>query len=573
VTPDDGYVSGRHRHRLHRRTAAAAAAALAVLVVAVGLRFGLPMLADAGCTGTLKLTVAVAKDIAPSVQETAQEWAAGQQSKKGPCLTVAITPAEPSDVAAAISREQKASLSGLDTATGTVAVPDVWIADSSTWLVRLRAAVPGLTFDEAGSVALSPVVMAMPATLAEKAGWPDRKLTFKDLVGDITTSTTLRSGIVEPARDAVGLSGLLALDATAGASLPGVLHALATGRSALRANLLQEFPQAADEASVASALGFAPLSEQDVITYNSASPSVPLAAIYPAPAPLPLDYPFLIMPGAADAQVTAADSLYQALRTRAAADRLGRAGFRNPDGTVTGPFSQPTGAPATVTAPAAGKQIVDPVAVNRALAGWSGVVAPARLLAVLDASKSMADPVSGAGDASRMAATLDAARGGLSLFSDDWQVGLWEFDGTTHRQLVPIGQLINNRSDAARSLNDITPHGADSGLYRTILDAYRAVQQGWQAGRVNSVLVMTDGVTGPKGGDLALTDLQAQLKALKDPGRPVQIVIVGVGDSVARAPLDEITRTVGGGVFVASDPSQVADVFSQAIALRVAVSR
>ncbi|MDT4990401.1 MAG: hypothetical protein QOH97_293 [Actinoplanes sp.] len=540
-------------------------------MVAVGLRFGLPMLADAGCTGQLRLTVAVAEDIAPVVRQTAQAWSAGEADRKGLCVTVAITAAEPSDVAAAISREQKASLSGLDTATGTVAVPDVWIADSSTWLVRLRAAVPGLSVAQEGSIALSPVVLAMPAPVAQKAGWPDRELTYRDLVREVTTSTTLRSGIVEPARDAVGLSGLLALNSTAGSALPGVLHALATGRSALRANLLQEFPQASDEASVASALGFAPLSEQDVITYNNASPSVPLVAVYPSPAALPLDYPFLVMPGAASAQAAAAESLYHALR--GSADSLSRAGFRNADGSSAASFSRPTGAPATIATPQPGRQLVDVVAINRALAGWSGVVAPARLLAVLDASRSMTDPVVRGGGDSRMAVTLAAARGGLGLFSDDWQVGIWEFDGATHRQLVPIGQLINNRSDVARSLTGIAAHGPDTGLYRTILDAYKAVQQGWQAGRVNSVLVMTDGVNAATGGDLTLTDLQAQLTALKDPGRPVQIVIVGVGDAVARAPLDEITRTVGGGVFVATDPTQVVDVFSRAIALRVAVSR
>ncbi|MDT5034168.1 MAG: hypothetical protein QOC94_4339, partial [Actinoplanes sp.] len=270
-------------------------------------------------------------------------------------------------------------------------------------------------------------------------------------------------------------------------------------------------------------------------------------------------------------QAAAAESLYHALR--GSADSLSRAGFRNADGSSAASFSRPTGAPATIATPQPGRQLVDVVAINRALAGWSGVVAPARLLAVLDASRSMTEPVVRGGDDSRMSATLAAARGGLGLFSDDWQVGIWEFDGATHRQLVPIGQLINNRSDVARSLTGIAPHGPDTGLYRTILDAYKAVQQGWQAGRVNTVLVMTDGVNAATGGDLALTDLQAQLTALKDPGRPVQIVIVGVGDSVARAPLDEITRTVGGGVFVATDPAQVVDVFSQAIALRVAVSR
>ena len=531
------------------------------------------MFADAGCAGQVKLTVAAAPAIAPEVRAAAQDMSAGSAARSGPCFTVDVLAAEPSDVAAAVSRQQKASLSGLDTASGTVAVPDAWIPDSSTWLVRLRAAVPGFTVTDEGSAALSPVVLAMPEPVAKPLGWPAKKLTYQDLVTQVTTSTTLRAGIVEPGRDAVGLSGLLALDAAAGDALPAVLHALATGRSALRANLLQQFPQDKDAASIGSALGLAPLSEQDVVAYNATSPAVPLAAVYPSPAPAALDYPFVVMPGAGSAQTSAAASLYQALRSPAAVDRLGRAGLRNPDGTSPGTFRAPTGAPGTVAAPKAGKQAVVATQINRALAAWSGVVAPARLLAVVDASRSMADPVAKNGKGTRMQAMVEAARDGLSLFSDDWQVGIWEFDGATHRQLVPIGPLINNRSDVADALGTITPHNTDAGLYRTILDAYRAVQDGWQAGRVNSVLVMTDGVAGPKQGDLALADLLAQLKAAKDPGRPVQVVIVGVGDSVARAPLDEITRTVGGGVFVATAPSQVGDVFSQAIALRVAVSR
>lgn len=567
-------MSGRHRPQKPRRTVTAAAAALAVLAVAAGWRFGLPLLADAGCSGQVKLTVAAAEDIASAVRAMAQEWSTSASAGKGPCVAIDVQAAKPSDVAAAVSRQQKASLSGLDAASGTVAVPDVWIPDSSTWLVRLRAALPGFTVADEGSIALSPVVLALPEPIAKGIGWPGRKLTYRDLVRQVTTSTTLRAGIVEPTRDAVGLSGLLALNANAGSSLPAVLHALAAGRSALRANLLQQFPQADDAASIASALGLAPLSEQDVISYNAGSPAVPLAAVYAQPAPLPLDYPYVVMPGAESVQSAAAQSFYQSLRTGAGTDRLGRAGFRSPDGKSPDAFTAPTGAPAAVAVPPADKEIADATAINHALAGWSGVVAPARLLAVLDASQSMADPVAKNGQGTRMQATLEAARDGLTLFSDDWQVGVWEFDGATHRQLVPIGPLINNRAAVQASFNGFTPHnGGDAGLYRTILDAYDTVKKGWQAGRVNSVLIMTDGVAGPKTGDLALNDLLAQLKAAKDPGRPVQVVIVGVGDSVARAPLDEITRTVGGGVFVATDPTQVGDVFAQAIALRVAVSR
>jgi hypothetical protein len=550
-------VSGRHRHPLHRRTATAAAAALAVLVVAGGLRFGLPLLTGSTCA-PVKLTVTAAKDIAPAVQAAA--------ASPTPCLEITVRAADSSDVAAAISRQQKASLSGLDATSGTTAVPDVWIADSSSWLTRLRGAVPGFTVADQGSIAVSPVVLAMPEPDAKRLGWPARKIGYPDLVHALTTSTTLRAGTVEPTRDAVGLSGLLALDETAGADLPGVLHALAAGRSALRENLLEQFPQTGDAGAMATGLGLAPLSEQDVIAYNGARPTVQLAALYPTPAPAPLDFPFIVLPGAGPAQETAAHTFFQTLRGSASLGRLGQAGFRGPDGRSPVTLNAPGGAPASVTAPAPGKQSTDATAINRALAGWSGVVAPARMLAVVDASKSM-------GTAGRMAATLQAARGGLSLFSDDWQVGIWEFDGDTHRQLVPIGPLIDNRAAVTGALTGISAHGVDSGLYGTILDAYKTVQNGWQAGRVNSVLLMTDGVTGPASGDLSLTTLLAKLRAAKDPGRPVQVVIVGVGGSVNRAPLDQITDTVGGGVFVAADPADVTDVFSQAIALRVAVSR
>ena len=37
-----------------------------------------------------------------------------------------------------------------------------------------------------------------------------------------------------------------------------------------------------------------------------------------------------------------------------------------------------------------------------------------------------------------------------------------------------------------------------------------------------------------------------------------------------RAELDKIVSTTGGGAFVATDPSQTADIFLQALALRLA---
>jgi hypothetical protein len=134
--------------------------------------------------------------------------------------------------------------------------------------------------------------------------------------------------------------------------------------------------------------------------------------------------------------------------------------------------------------------------------------------------------------------------------------------------------VADNRGKLAGALDGIRPSGGDAGLYRTILDAYQEVQGSWQSGRVNSVLVMTDGVGGgEKAGDITLADLLTRLGSGQGSARPVQVIIVGLGDAVDRAPLDQITRATGGGVFIAGDPAEIGSVFLKAISLRTATTR
>ena len=110
--------------------------------------------------------------------------------------------------------------------------------------------------------------------------------------------------------------------------------------------------------------------------------------------------------------------------------------------------------------------------------------------------------------------------------------------------------------------------GGDTGLYDTALAAYKNVQESWQPGRVNSVILFTDGQNDNPGG-LERGALLAQLKKLRDPKRPVRMVIVGIGTGVDRAELESITKaTSSGGVFVAEDPARIGEIFLQAIATR-----
>ena len=144
-------------------------------------------------------------------------------------------------------------------------------------------------------------------------------------------------------------------------------------------------------------------------------------------------------------------------------------------------------------------------------------------------------------------------------------------DGNTdYRQLVPIGPLASQRTTLVAALNTVRPkpNGA-TGLYDTVLAAYKAVQDGWDPGRVNSVVMLTDGQNeDPQG--ISLDRLVAELQKAMDPKRPIQVIALGIGTDVSKAELQKITSVTGGGVFITNDPANIADIFLQAIALRPA---
>ncbi len=548
---------------------------LAVVAASWG---GYNMLTADSCGNTVQLSVAAAPEIVPAVQATADQWVATKPKIGGSCVAVTVAAADSADVGAAIAGQRKAQLNGVGQANGKTTIPDVWIPDSGIWLQRLRAVAPDSVPADAPSIARSPVVLAMPEPVAATLGWPTKKLTWGDLLPKLSADSKLRTGIVEPNRDASGATGLLALSAAANAAggsagqqtTIAALRALATGRSALRADLLARFPRANDPASLTSSLGAAPLSEQAVIQYNSGQPPVRLASVFVEPASLPLDYPFTTLPNQSGDKANVARALQVALTGGAYRDRLAQAGLRAADGSTGNGFAATKGAPLGAS-PAV--PLPDPAIIDRVLSTWTTVISPGRLLAVIDVSGSMLEPVPTAGNATREQVTVESARRGLGLFDDSWAVGLWTFstnlDGANdYKQLAPIGTLANQRQDVLAALATIQPKkDGNTGLYDTMLAAYKAVQNGWDPSRVNSVIIMTDGKNEDQQG-LSLDQLIDELKKTMDPARPVVVIAIGLGNGVSESELQRITSTTGGGTFVAPDPSKMSEIFLKAISLR-----
>ncbi|WP_433212055.1 VWA domain-containing protein [Dactylosporangium sp. CS-047395] len=555
------------------------AAAVAVLVVLAGSWYAFNKYSKPACGNAAKLSIGASADISPALKLQAAEWAE-QAKDNGNCVDIEVFDEDPADVAAALAGKADKSLTGVGQANGKTRIPDVWVADSSLWLQRIRAVNPDSVKAGAHSVALSPVVLAMPEPAATKFGWPQKNITYADLIASLAANQGTKIGITEPSRDATGLAGLLTLASVAKQAGGGnatqatqvattALRALAAGRSSVRSDLIQKFPRGSDQQAISTSLTVAPLSEQAIIQYNGQQPPVRIAAIYAEPAAPPLDYPYVVL--SAD-KASMADELLKSLQTQDFRDKLGAIGLRGADGAPGKGFQTPANAPGALAA--AAPQLPDAGTVETLLQQWQAITLPARMLAVLDVSGSMLEPVPTAGNATRMQVTLEAARKGMALFDDSWSLGVWTFstllDGQKdYKQLVPIGPLVSQRAQLVQALGGITPKkNGDTGLYDTILAAYKAVQSGYESGRINSIIVMTDGENDDPAGGLKLEELIAQLKAVADPAKPIQIILIGIGDKVGEAAMRQITDAVGGGTFVAQDPSKIGDIFLQAISLR-----
>ncbi|KUL30522.1 substrate-binding and VWA domain-containing protein [Actinoplanes awajinensis] len=573
---------------------------MAIVVVITGTWFAYSRLTDSSCTGSIKLNVAAAPEISPAVTQAAQKWSQEGGNIDGTCVSVAVADVASADVASVIAREHGVNLTGLGDPSGSVAVPDVWLPDSSTWQLRLQNEASGFVPTKSTSVAQSPLVIAVPKPIADSLGWQGKKVSWNALLGKLTASAdTLKFGIVNPARDASGLITLMSVGQSIGTGAGALekqvsaLTFVSQNLSQLRDELLQRFPRAADEASIADSLGAAPLSEEDVISYNAKRPPVELSAVYLEPSSVPLDYPYLVLPQVVDGQkISAAQAFLQQLTSGSFKNLLATQGLRSPDGTYGSGFVAPVGAPAASPAITTGNSAqgggdqggtaaagLDASAVSKVVGSWNAITQAGRVLAVFDVSGSMNNVVPNAGNKTRAQVTQAAAVTGLSLFSDAWSVGVWRFStdmGPKNRpweELIPITSLAGTGRDRVQAtIPKLFPKPeGNTGLYTTVRDAYKYAQANWKAGKVNSVILFTDGENQDEAG-ISQGALLNELKKIQDPKHFVRLVLIGIGDEVDKNELNTIQKAVkGSGVFFAPDPAKITDIFLQAIGSRTGV--
>src|SRR5258705_10197515 len=107
-----------------------------------------------------------------------------------------------------------------------------------------------------------------------------------------------------------------------------------------------------------------------------------------------------------------------------------------------------------------------------------------------------------------------------------------------------------------------------SELYGTLLAAYKAMKDGYDASRPNIIIALTDGGDSDTS-DLPREQFKQDVQRMADPTKPIRVVLIGVNVAAADAAnLQAIADIVGGGFFALNSPEQIQTISLKAL-LRV----
>lgn len=542
----------------------------------------------AGCGRTTEIGVVASPDIEPAVGRVAAEVnrkSGGLLGGRflGRCTKIKVTAIDSAEVAAALASGD----------VNRVGNPDVWIPDSSLWLSVANAGEnAGDRIRSSASVASSPVVLAMVRPAAEQTGWPDKQLTWNELLASYGSSP-VKVGIADPTKTSTtmltlgGIRAALGRGEQATVQMVGAVRLLAQRVSGTIEEVLGKLPQTSQEliqTSLGQVSAF-PYDEQGVWQYNQSDPGVPLAAIYPGNGTTSLDYPFTMLArdGAsrrlADDIEDASGRLLDELQGALGRQELLTHGFRTVDGTGGSALDPANG---VLAAKPRLLPLPDPKAISDLQQLWGTVSLNARILTVMDVSGSMGETVAGTGGKRRMDLAKEAVQSALPLLRDDTSVGLWTFStelagSTDYRELVPIGPLgavhdgQSQRTALAAAVGSITwKVGGATGLYDTALAAYREATHNYEPDKINVVVLFTDGKNDDPSGGISLAALTRALSSEFNPDKPVAIISIGFGPDADANALRAISEATHGESYTTTDPTLIKQVLLEAIATRIA---
>lgn len=511
--------------------------------------------------GDSVLRVAATPSVAESVAEVARAYSKTRPVVYDHCIAIEVTSADSSAVLEGLTTNWDENKLGKR--------PHAWLPDSTLWANRLSALNAKLVGAAPKSVGTSPVLLAAPeaaAPVLKDFRWTDMpEVTDWSKFGQSWGRFSV--AMPDPATNTA--SALAIQSALAGGKGPVTPETL--GSDAAKASLTKlaaavppEVPPTTRDAlarlgdsATVNAAGFSvtPVSEVDLFKYNTGkeAPSKPLVGVLPAgPAPV-ADFPYVALGGSVvgETEQRAAQAFREFMTEPAQQIILARGGLR-----VESTQDRPSPSPGVSWAPVTENLVAaDATTTQQISSAWASADRGGQVVTVLaDVSTSMKP---------RLDKVKAALRGQIDR-SVSGSFGLWEFardlDGSKpYKQLVGTGPVTEKREALRKAVDNLkTTEGSQ--LYSALAACYEAAHDGFVAGRVNRVVVITDGSSD---GGIDLAALKSQLH-----GTDLAISFIAIGGDVDKAALTDIAQTTGGSVSVVENVDGIDAALGQALSTK-----
>jgi hypothetical protein len=266
-------------------------------------------------------------------------------------------------------------------------------------------------------------------------------------------------------------------------------------------------------------------------------------------------------------RAAALQKVLAALKGPVAAEAIGAAHLRRPGGAA--PPGTPAGRLPRLTA-----KPLEPLRahhVDHVFAAWYVQDRRSSILLAVDISGSMLDPAPGTNTP-----LIDFVRQGClavgRLLPDQSSLGLWAFGSRLdpprdYEVLLPTAPLTEGqRAGLTGAVGQLVGQRTGTGLYDTILAAYKSATAGYRKDVGNQVVIFTDGRNEDDPGSITADQLAAGLQATADKDRPVEITVVAYGSRPEADVLEKALAPVDGYVTKVRTSEQVAAAFLHAAA-------
>jgi hypothetical protein len=541
---------GRHVARRARRRVPVYWFVVAIVLAVAGVAFGLaatsesdhPSSSGTGSTSSAsgpcprQLGIVTASSYEPVLQKAAAGIAQGPD-----CVRVTITRADGSGAA------------GVVASSGA----DAWIADDASW-PQLPGAVR-IAKDRVQVVATSPLYIVSQSTAP---ALPASAHTWAGLGQLLGQPQQLQLVVSDPAKSG---AGMVAVGALAGPVLAKD-GPLVSALDMMRAWQSGATVDAAQLAVPKTATQIAVLPEYALLASGHASDYRVFA---PGDAAALMRFSLLPTDAAAADPIKAAsiNRLVQALTGQTARAAVSAAGLRGP----TWPAAPPPAATDAGLPPVPSTAMPTMVEhlMYHVLSTWRPELRRTNMLIVVDVSGSMGELLPGTGSTK-----IDLVRQGIkqvdALLPGTAQLGLWQFGSqlappNDWQPLTGVAPLnASQRKAVETAATNLAARPVGTGLYDTILAAYRYQQAHYVAGLPNQVIVFTDGVNEDDPVTISIDQLKAGLAAAGKQ-KYIQLSVFGFGASIPADSLSSALSPVDGQVDELTNTDQVIGAFVHSV--------